>query len=193
MKQLADAGLVFTTPPGGETYGVDLRWAAPLKGLILGSSASKEALDGTVPGGSLHVPGFVLTAQYAQFIRGKFYFAAEYDRAAVSGVVTIGKTVLSIPGTAYPWYVMGSYRLAKKLQVGSYYSCSVNKAPDIRPPANYSKDWVLSGRYDFNAFFYGKLEGHFLHGTALGYYASTNPNGLKPNSDMLAARIGFSF
>jgi hypothetical protein len=52
---------------------------------------------------------------------------------------------------------------------------------------------VVSGRYDFNPYFYGKIEGHFLHGTGLGYYASTNPNGLNPNSNILAAKIGFSF
>ena len=51
----------------------------------------------------------------------------------------------------------------------------------------------MSGRYDFNAYFYGKIEGHFLHGNGLGFYESTNPNGLKPNSNMLAAKIGFSF
>jgi hypothetical protein len=88
---------------------------------------------------------------------------------------------------------MGSYRLRKKLQVGSYYSHYVNKALNTSLPANYSKDWVVSGRYDFNSYFYGKIEGHFLHGDGLGYYASTNPNGLKPNSNMLAAKIGFSF
>ena len=41
--------------------------------------------------------------------------------------------------------------------------------------------------------FYAKLEDHLLHGTGLGYYESTNPNGLKPNSNILAAKIGFSF
>jgi hypothetical protein len=88
---------------------------------------------------------------------------------------------------------MGSYRVWKKFQVGSYYSHYVNKALDTSLPANYAKDWVVSGRYDFNSYFYGKIEGHFLHGTGLGYYTSTNANGLRPNSNMLAAKIGFSF
>jgi hypothetical protein len=91
------------------------------------------------------------------------------------------------------WYPMASYSVMKRLQLGGYYSHYVNKAGDRSLPANYSKDWVISGRYDFNDYFYGKLEGHFLHGTGLGYYASTNPDGLKPNSNLLAARIGFSF
>jgi len=41
--------------------------------------------------------------------------------------------------------------------------------------------------------FYGKLEEHFVHGTDLGYYADSNPNGEKPRSNVLAAKIGFSF
>jgi hypothetical protein len=88
---------------------------------------------------------------------------------------------------------MGSYRLTEKVHLGTYYSHYVNKSLNTALPANYSKDWVASGRYDFNEYFYGKIEGHFLHGTGLGYYNSTNPNGLKPNSNMLAAKIGFSF
>ena len=88
---------------------------------------------------------------------------------------------------------MGSYRITERFQAGSYYSHYVNKALDTALPANYSKDWVVSGRYDFNSYFYGKIEGHFLHGTGLGYYESTNPNGLRPNSNMLAAKIVFTF
>jgi hypothetical protein len=82
---------------------------------------------------------------------------------------------------------MVNYRATRKLQVGMYYSYLVNKAGGYTSlPANYSKDWVVSGRYDFNEYLYGKVEGHFLHGTGLGYYAIVNPNGLKPNSKMLA-------
>jgi len=77
--------------------------------------------------------------------------------------------------------------------VGSYYSHDVNKALDTTLPANYSKDWVVSGRYDFNSYFYGKIEGHFLQGTGLGFYSSSNANGMKPNSNMFAAKIGFTF
>jgi hypothetical protein len=51
---------------------------------------------------------------------------------------------------------------------------------------------VVSARYDFDSYFYAKLEGHFLQGIGLGYYASTNPNGLKADSNMLAAKLGFS-
>jgi hypothetical protein len=87
----------------------------------------------------------------------------------------------------------GPIRPDEELQVGSYYNYSVNKAGDTSLPENYYKDWVIAGRYNFNSYFYGKLEGHFLHGTMLGYYQNTNPNGLQPNTSMLAARVGFAF
>jgi hypothetical protein len=193
VKQFADAGVALTVSPGGKTYGGDVRWETPLRGLILGYTADVQAVDGTGPVGGVHASPFVINAQYAQFTRGKFYFAGEYDRAPANGILTIGPQVIPLPLDARGWYVMGSYRPAKKVQVGSYYAHNVNQKLDTALPANYSKDVVVSGRYDFNAYFYGKIEGHFLHGTGCGYYASTNPDGLKPNSNILAAKIGFSF
>jgi hypothetical protein len=192
-QQLASAGLVFTTPPGGTTYGGDLRWEAPLTGLTLGSSGVVQGLDGTAPAGSVHVNPFLLDAEYAQFSRGKFYFAGEYRREPAGAIFTIAGNSFPVPADRRTWFAMASYRPLKKLNVGTYYSHYVNKALDTSVPANYSKDWAVSGRYDFDSYFYAKLESHVLHGTGLGYYINTNPNGLKPNSNMLAAKIGFSF
>jgi hypothetical protein len=193
IKLFTDAGLLFTSPPEGRTYGGDLRWETPLAGLTVGSSANVLALDGSSPEGSYHLPPAFTNVHYAQFKRGKLYLAGEYRRTPLEGKVTVGPLVLPLPVDERSWYAMASYRLAPKLQVGSYYSHYVNKAPSSTLLGNYSKDWVLSGRYDFNSFFYGKIEGHFLHGIGLGYYASTNPTGLQTNSNMLAAKIGFSF
>jgi hypothetical protein len=193
IKRLTDDGFVFTTAPGGKTYGGDLRWETPLKGLTLGSSADVQAMDGAALQGSLHLVPFLSSDSYAQLTKGKFYFAGEYDVAPATAILTIGPAVISTPAGDRAWYAMGSYRLLKKLQVGTYYSHRITSGADGSLPANYSKDWVVSGRYDFNSYFYGKIEGHFLHGTGLGYYVSTNPNGLKDNSNILAAKIGFSF
>ncbi len=193
IKQFADIGLVFTNSLGGKTYGGDLQWEAPLKGLTIGSSVNMQAVDGTAPTGSVDAPAHLTPSMYAKFSRGKVYLAGEYDREPIKAILTIGSAVIPYVVDGRSWFVMGSYRLTSKVQVGSYYSHYVNKAADTTQPANYSKDLVVSGRYDFNSYFYAKLEGHFLHGTALGYYTSTNPNGLSPNSNMLAAKIGFSF
>jgi len=193
LLQGAQFGLVFTSAPGGKTYGGDLRWEAPLTGLTIGSSADVEALDGTAPAGSLHTPSFLISAQYAQYTFRKFYFAGEYRRSPFLGTLTIGPAAIPISEDQRSWFAMGSYRLSKRLHLGGYYSHYVNKRLDTIQPANYSKDWVVSGRFDFNSYFYGKLESHFLRGTALGYYQDTNQDGLKPNSNMLAAKVGFSF
>ena len=57
-------------------------------------------------------------------------------------------------------------------------------------------DWA-SGDYrvndDFGVDSCARLEAYLLDGTGLGYYASTKPNGLQPNSNLLAAKVGFSF
>ncbi|MGB8986781.1 MAG: hypothetical protein WCC37_09280 [Candidatus Sulfotelmatobacter sp.] len=49
IQSLTEAGVTFKSPPGGKTYGGDLRWQAPLTGLILGASALVQALDGPRP------------------------------------------------------------------------------------------------------------------------------------------------
>jgi hypothetical protein len=193
IKELADYGLAFTSAPGGLIYGGDLRWETPLRGLTFGSSALVDTLDGSAPGGSVHVPPSFVNAEYAQFSRGKFYFAGEYRRQPTLSTVTIGPMAFSNPVDERVWYAMGSYRVTEKIQLGSYYSHFLDKAGYMGQPGDYSKDWVVSGRYDFNAHFYGKIEDHFLHGNGIGFYDSTNPNGLTPNSRMLAAKIGFSF
>jgi len=193
VQQLAEYGLTFPSPPAGKDFGGDVRWATPWHGLTVGSSAQSQALDGSGPQGSLHMPPMLSRAHYAEWRKGKLYVAAEYWRTPINPVLTMGTATIPVPLDQRAWYPMVSYRLTEKLQVGTYYSHYVDKAADTTQPANYSKDWVVSGRYDFNEYFYGKIEGHFQHGNGLGYYAGDNPNGLKPNSNMLAARVGFTF
>jgi hypothetical protein len=193
IKQFANLGLMFTSSLGGKTYGGDLRWETPVRGLTIGSSADVQAVDGTAPTGSVHLPPTLTPSFYAQFSRGKVYVAGEYDRIPINATLTIESTVIPFVEDGRSWFAMGSYRLRKNVQVGSYYSHYVNKSADTTQPANHSKDFVVSGRYDFNPYFYAKIEGHFLHGTALGYYSDTNPNGLAPDSKMLSAKVGFTF
>jgi len=193
MMQLSQYGLTFPSPPSGKAVGGDLRWITPIQGLHVGTSVESQGLDGSGPEGTLHIPASPLTAFYAEWQKGKWYVAGEYWRMptliiAQSGGLTMGQSI-----DQRSWYPMISYQLTKKLQLGTYYSHYVNKSGDTSLPENYSKDWVISSRYNFNSNFYGKVEGHFLHGTAIGYYESVNPNGVKDNTAMLAARIGFTF
>jgi hypothetical protein len=191
--ELQEDGLFFTSPPSGRNFGGDLRWLAPWRGLLVGASGRSQALDGTAPQGSLHMAPEFINAFYAEWKWKKASFEGEYWRYPLCPVLTIGSNIVPAPTDSRAWYAMASYDLTKRFQVGTYYSHYVDRTGNTSLPENHSKDWVIAERYNFNQYFYGKLEGHFLHGTGLGYYANTNPNGLKPNSSMLAARVGFAF
>lgn len=192
-EQLSEAGLTFPEAPGGTTYGGDLRWNTPVPGFLVGSSALSQSLDGTANDGTLHMPASSTTAQYAQWQHGRLYVAGEYWRMPFQLFGTVGGVAAYEAFDNRAWYPMVTYRLTEKLKVGTYYSHYMNKVGDTSNPASYSKDWVVSGRYDFNSYLYGKVESHFLHGTGLGYYSMVNPNGLAPDSKMLAAKVGFTF
>ena len=90
------------------------------------------------------------------------------------------------------WYLMASYRLSRKLNVGAYDSQSFDRQMALGP-GRYNKDWTLSARYDFNQFLYAKAEGHFVQGTFLDYDQSMNRNGLQPGSRMMIFKVGVSF
>ncbi len=139
------------------------------------------------------MPSALTTAYYAQWDHEKWHLAGEYWRTPIYLVISFGPTSQVMPMDSRAWYPMVRYDVTRKLQIGTYYSHYVNKAQATQSEFSYSKDWTISGRYNMNSYFYAKLEAHFLHGTGLGYYASVNPGGLKPNTNMLAARIGFSF
>jgi hypothetical protein len=193
VTQLQEMGLTFPSPPSGPTGGGDLRWNTPWLGLSVGASALVDSLDGTGPQGSFHLPQTLVVAYYAQSDWGKLHLAGEYWKTPLDLALTMGSVTFVVPTDSRAWYPMVSYEVTKKLQAGTYYSHYANRSLDPSLPAAYSRDWTICGRYNFSQYFYAKVEGHFLHGTALGYYTSVNPEGLKTNSNMLAARIGFSF
>ncbi len=186
----------YQTAPYSSMYGGDIHWLTPLKGVTLGASALVSGLTGTSPNGSINIPPELVTVFYGQYERGKFFAAGEYRRNVLNGNIVftnLGGFVSPFTEDLREWYVMTAYRVLPKLQIGTYYSRYENKAADTTIPANYSKDWTISGRYDFNQYFYAKIEGHFVHGTALDYYVVNNPNGFKVNSNLLVAKFGFTF
>lgn len=184
-----------STAPGGNAYGGDVRWITPLKGLLVGSSIMIADLHGSAAAVSFGQPMNGITQEYAQFEKGKFMAAGEWRRQAVAFHEAAGPIYIPIALDWRSWYGMFGYRVTPKLQVGTYYShfVDVGGGANGSLPTNYSKDWTISGRYDFNSYFYAKLEEHFVHGTNMGYYADDNLNGLRPRSNLLAAKLGFSF
>jgi hypothetical protein len=190
---------LITIAPGGKVFGGDVRWQTPLRGLLIGSSATAEDLQGSAGAISFRAARNLVTQHYAKFERGKFFAAVEIKRMPVGFSLTAntsqGPVTVPDPVDWRSWYVMTSYRVVQKLQLGTYYSHIVDAGggQDTSRSTNYSKDWALTGRYDFNSHFYAKLEEHFVHGTDIGFYSDTNPNGLKPSSNILAARVGLTF
>jgi hypothetical protein len=190
---------LITNAPSGEVFGGDVRWQTPLKGLLVGSSATAEDLQGSAGGISFRAARNVVTQEYTKFERGKFMAGFEIKRMPVAFLLTAntsqGSVTVPDPIDWRSWYVMTSYRVLAKLQVGTYYSHIVDAGggENTSLSTNYSKDWAITGRYDFNSHFYAKLEDHFEHGTDVGFYSNTNLSGLKPRCNILAARAGLTF
>ena len=193
------APALITDAPSGKVFGGDVRWQTPLKGLLVGSSASAEDMQGSAGQVSFRAARNVVTQQYAKYERDRFLAAFEIKRMPVGLSFTAnpggGNITVANPVDWRSWYVMTSYRVAERLQLGTYYSHLVDagSGQNTSISQNYSKDWTIAARYNFNPHFYGKVEEHFVHGTDTGFYSDTNPNGKQPRSNILALRAGVAF
>jgi hypothetical protein len=207
---------------GGLQYGGDLRWNTPVHGLVAGISRINQdiSVEGTYldpfdPGAGLK-PYFESSRQdwtnqyYAQYAISRFAFDAEYRRYLRDQLILNGSTV-DITDVR-TWYVAGTWRLSKRLKLGSYYShytvtdvyggaLSEQGEPNLTDrsePGNHVYDKVISARLDVNRFWDLKIEGHFIDGYAstgypAGFYPMQNPAGFKTNTNALVVRTGFHF
>jgi hypothetical protein len=196
----AEAGLLLPNGLGGATYGAAVHWRSPLSGLMIGASAGKDpewtakltagngALTGTESTAPLNIPSY-----FALYEKNKVMVAAEYSRLPVSITLQFTGLPPSYERIDYrSWYAMASYKLTSKLTAGVYDSQQFNRQAALGP-ARYSKDWTISGRYDFGQYLYAKAEEHIIDGTAVGYDTDLNPNGLKPNTKLTILKVGVSF
>jgi hypothetical protein len=195
-----EEGLNLPNGLGGISSGAALHWKTPVTGLMAGVSASHSndwhavitagggALSGTESLKATYTPSF-----FAKYEKDKVMVAGEYSKVSGSGDITF----TGLPNDPFvydihPWYGMASYKVTGKLSAGVYQGQYVSKTGALGP-AKYSKDWTVSGRYDFNEFLYAKAEQHFIKGTAEGYDITLNPNGLQPNTKMTILKMGVSF
>jgi hypothetical protein len=208
---------------GGLQYGGDLRWNTPLKGMLIGASRMNEDLTAqatfisALDPGAGRIPltvGFKAgwTNQfYGEYTAGKLRVDSEYRRQLhdqINQALDV-ETIIDLRG----WYVSGTYRLIKRLAVGSYYSrYSITTVSGGGPyiafyppnqtntslPANHIYDKVVAARLDLNKFWNVKVEGHFMdgYGASLypdGFYPQVNPKGFKPNTNALVLKTNFNF
>jgi hypothetical protein len=195
---IVEAGLNL---PNGLTHteaGAALHWKSPIRGLMIGVSAIRN----NIANSKVTAGGGALTGQYtvnpyyepdffAQYQRGKFMLAAEYNRIAGTYKVQLFPGTPFAPFDERALFGMGSYKISEKFSAGLYYGQLFSVAQALGP-SRYSKDWAVSCRYDFNQYVYAKAEQHFIDGTLQDYEADLNPN-LKPDTRLTVLKIGVSF
>jgi len=195
MEDFTEEGESFKSPPGGKTPGFDLRWMTPVTGFKVGGSLMAYNAKGNLINGTFQQPTAYWPTGYAEYRRGKLFASGQYAKLVEYDVSTETGSAPEIDTSdERAWFVMGGYRITDKLQAGAYYTHYVDASGnDTSDPGNYFRDWVASGRYDFNSSFYLKVEGHFIDGNGVGFYGFDNPNGLQPRTNATVAKLGFTF
>ncbi len=189
-------GINFSQLPGGKTPGFDLRWTTPISGLKLGGSLMTYDASGSLANGAgtYKQPLAYWPTGYAQYDYKKMFLSGQYVRLVQYQTVTLQEELpVTTSSDTHEWFVMGGYHVTQKFQAGTYYTRYTIAHADSTDPANYYRDWAISSRYDINANFYAKLEGHFIDGFALGFYQLNNANGLKARTNLVVAKVGFTF
>jgi hypothetical protein len=177
------AGSIFIDPalliPPGSTVdlSLDVRysvggrlfWETPLDGLRIGASLLAVRLDVTAFVGGM-VAGTitnhsVLGLGSAEYAFRKLLLTAEYSLWHAHQDSDIPGSAFT--GTSERSYAMASYRLTPWLQPTAYYALTF---PDIHNRSGGSAfrqdDVTLSLRFDLNAHWIIKAEGHYMSGTA---------------------------
>jgi hypothetical protein len=211
----------FLKTLGGLQYGADLRWNTPLKGLLVGASRMDQDLTGKGSGVYLLNPaaGVIPYSEfskadwtnqfYGEYAVGKLRIDSEYRRYYRDQMIFAGTS--ENPTDVRGWYVMGTYRVARRLEVGSYYSrytivSLIDGAlagvfpsqTDTSLPANHIYDKVIAARVDLSKYWNVKVEGHFMEGYGNstypdGFYPQQNPNGFRPDTNALVLKTSFHF
>ena len=224
VAYLASQYKVYFSSYGGLQYGGDLRWNTPLKGLLIGASRMNEDVTDEAKFINPLDPGAGFVPEsgrskadwtnqfYGEYTVGKLRIDSEYRRFVHNEQDQSADIVLvEIYDDVRGWYVSGSYRVTKRLALGSYYSrYSVTSvaggllapyAPhqtDTSLPANHIYDKVISARVDLKRYWNVKVEGHFMNGYEYssypdGFYPQVNPQDFKPNTNALVVKTGINF
>ncbi|HEY7209873.1 MAG TPA: hypothetical protein VH477_06330 [Bryobacteraceae bacterium] len=192
---------------GGTMEGADLRWQTPITGLLAGASYmhqsvwSKGFLDSSGVLQSDNGRRNNRTQFYLQYVRDRFKIDAEYRRMVREALVfDRNEEILEDPVTdSRSAYISASYRVAKRLEFGAYYSCFYQDWRDtLSDPDDHIFDKAITARIDLTPHWDLKIEGHFMDGYAgadsfRGFYLQDNPQGLRPVTNLLILRGGFQF
>src|ERR1700740_2155067 len=98
------------------------------RGYPLGLRGDSQALHGSGAEGTFDMPRMLLIAYYGEWHWGKWQLAGEYWRIPYNVVVQSAAGPFSQPIDERNWSPLLSYQVTKKLQLGTYYSHSLDKA-----------------------------------------------------------------
>jgi hypothetical protein len=193
-------------------YGSDLRWNTPVEGLLFGYSrfiaggygnARLLALGGQrlpIPGGipfRFDLTNANVSAFYGDFQRGRFRTYSELWYSDTDSRFS-GIPVAPLVQRNRSWYVAASYRVHPKVELGGYYTdFRVDRRRGFAAN-NGIRGPVVSARFDLTKYWNVKVENHFIDGFAdplssRTFYPSSNPQGLKPRTNVFLLRTGFAF
>jgi hypothetical protein len=194
---------------GGLQYGGDLRWNTPLKGLRVGASRLNQDVTGRDSVLKQYSKADWTNQFYGQYTFGKLRIDSEYRQYLRDQIIV--NDASEVVTDARGWYVSGTYRIGKWLNLGSYYSrytmtqlysgpltASNQNQTDTSLPGNHIYDRVITARVDLTKFWNVKVEGHFMNGYVHdaypeGFYPQVNPQGFKPNTNALVVKTGINF
>jgi hypothetical protein len=147
-----------------------LLWELPLEGLRLGGSLEALRLDAGLRVGAINVVAkvpAVLWVSSLEYSHGDFFFASEYGRWHTKVDSSNPAVYPSSPATVSErFYAMAGYHVVPAMQVGAYYSGLVPNVDQRHGRAAVQNDVAATLRFDLNAHWLLKLEGHFMRGTA---------------------------
>jgi len=190
----------------GYQWGGDVRWNTPVQGLLVGVSGLGERLHGE--GIRLGLPNREksrrpdTTFQYfGQYAVGNLKVDTEYKHFNRDHLIRNFNS--EDVADVHAWYLSGSYRVIKQLELGAYYSNYTITSTflglvDTSLPSGHDYDKAITGRIDINRFINVKVEGHFMDGYGFGpypngFYPQVNPAGFKPDTKALVLKTGFNF
>jgi hypothetical protein len=177
LSQLRD----FTVP---YMFGGRLMWLPPVQGLQLGGSLQRQQYEFDFAPTPEQVAQFEMSGQLPESFAGiisaripawswiasveyqinSLALAAEYTRSYLEV-----QSTLLVPQTrtvAEGFYALASYQVAPWFTPGLYFSVFNPDPSGRRGSGKYQQDLALTLRFDINAHWLFKIEGHFMHGTA---------------------------
>ncbi len=168
--------------------GARVLWGPPVGGLRVGGSVQVLRIDTDLlaPGEpapiAVKIPATLWVASVEYAVRD-LLVAGEYSRWLVEAKSSNPAVVPEGSTTSERAYALATYRASPWLQAGAYYSLLFPDVAHRTGRESVQQDVALTLRFDIDAYWLIKVEGHYMHGTA---GLSSGLNGNRPLSALVS-------